>query len=119
MIQNKILDRNAINIDSMKKNMDNNSSSTRRRCNNIGYKMIKIKCIGKTTTLKEKVERETDDYQKEKKKIETMTREQPEKLGMTLRCRNRLNYKRISKPKHIMLIQLSIKLKNQNMLVKH
>ena len=58
MTQNKILDRNAINIDSMKKNMDNNSSSTRRRCNNVGYKMIKIKCIGKTTTLKEKVERE-------------------------------------------------------------
>ena len=36
-------------------------------------------------------------------------REQPEKLGMTLRSKNRSNCKTISNPKHNMLIQLPMK----------
>ena len=45
----------AINIDSTKKYMDNNSSSTHRKCNNSGYKQLKLNATVKRQHWKERV----------------------------------------------------------------
>ena len=56
-----------IGNNSIKKYMDNSSSSIHRKYNNSGYETIKIKCNGKMVTPKGKGKRVTDDYQKGKK----------------------------------------------------
>ena len=48
MVQNIVVDIDTIDIESVKKYMDNNSSRTHRKYNNSGYKTIKIKCNVKT-----------------------------------------------------------------------
>ena len=51
MVQNKVVDTYAIDIESIKKNMDESRYSTHRKYNNSGYKTINIKFNGKTKTL--------------------------------------------------------------------
>ena len=61
MIQNDIVNTDTINIESVKKNMDNNSSSIHRKYNNSGYKTIKFNCNGNTGTLMGKFKKVADD----------------------------------------------------------
>ena len=102
MVQNKAIDIDAIDIECVKEDMDKSKHSTHRKYNNSGYKTIKIKFNGETKTVKEKGEKVTDNYQDKKgEKVKQHVREQSETLGMTLRNKNRPNYKTISNPTHI------------------
>ena len=65
MFQNKVMDIDAIDIESIK-NMDKSRYITHRKYNNSRYKTIKIKSNGETKTLTWKGEKVTDDYQDEK-----------------------------------------------------
>ena len=99
MVQNKAIYTDAIYIECVKEDMDKSKHSTHRKYNNSAYKTIKIKFNGETKTLKGRGEKVTDDYQDEKgEEVKQHVREQPEKLGMTLRSKNRPNYKTISNP---------------------
>ena len=112
MIQNWAICSDAIDVESVKENTNENRHSNYRKYNTSGYKIINIKVNGETKILKGKGEKVTDDFQDEKEEdIYQIVIEQPEKLSMTLKNEKIPNYKTISKPKHDMLIQLPMKSK--------
>ena len=68
MVQNKAIDIDAIDIESVKEDMDKGKHSTHRKYNNSGYKTFKIKFNGETKTLTGKGEKVTNDYQGKREK---------------------------------------------------
>ena len=68
MVQNKVVETDAIYIESIKKNMGNSKYSTHRKYNNSGHKKNRIKCNGETKLLTGKGEKVIDDHQDKRKK---------------------------------------------------
>ena len=110
MVQNKVVDIDAIDIQSVKINMNNCIYSTYRKYNNSGYKIIRMKYNDETKKQTGKGDKVTDYYQdKKEEEVNQILREQLDKLGMTLRSGKIPGYRIISRSKHNMLIQLQIK----------
>ena len=76
MIQNWAICSDAIDVESVKENTNENRHSNYRKYNTSGYKIINIKVNGETKILKGKGEKVTDDFQDEnKEEINQIVRE--------------------------------------------